>query len=218
MNLKRSGFIFALTFSSFFALSSPGFSAESEITKSFVEAFEKNDAVKMGSIVKENKDKIPAEIKAIIDESFLPQATKEERDSKLFIAESMAKTYKDVTGDFEPLKNAKKKIFESKLTSAIRPAAANGVYIIETPKPTETEKNIFRPDNIIIKKGGTVRWVNNGVNGHIFASMPFIGMGGIFSPTVNPGESWEHKFEKAGEYYYLCFIHQSMIGMITVEE
>jgi len=208
----------AVALTAIFVMAGPGFSAESEITKSFIDAFEKNDAVKMGSIVKDNKDKVPAEIKSIIDDALLPGTSKEDRDSKLYIAEYMAKVYKDTTGDFVPLKDAKKKIFETKLSPAVRPAETNGVYIIETPKSTDKEHNFFKPDNIIIKKGSTVRWVNNDINGHIFASMPFIGDGGIFSPTVNPGESWEHKFEKPGEYYYLCFIHQSMIGKITVEE
>lgn len=216
--LRRFVFMSTVALTAIFVMAGTGFSAESEVAKSFIDAFEKNDAVKMGSIVKDNKDKIPAEIKSIIDEAMLPGIAKDDRDSKLYIAEYMAKVYKDTTGDFVPLKDAKKKIFETKLTPAIKPAEANGVYIIETPKPTEKEQNFFRPDNIIIKKGSTVRWVNNDVNGHIFASMPFIGDGGIFSPTVNPGESWEHKFEKPGEYYYLCFIHQSMIGKITVEE
>ena len=194
------------------------FSAGSEITKSFIDAYDKNDAVGMGSIVKENRDNIPAEIKSMIDEAMLPATSKDDRASKLFMAEYMAKVYKDMTGDYEPLKSAKRKIFESKLSSAVRPAPVIGVYIIETPQPTGTEKNFFKPDNIIVKKGSTVKWVNGDVNTHIFASMPFIGDGGIFSPRVNPGETWEHKFDKAGEYYYLCFIHRSMIGKITVEE
>ncbi len=216
--LRRFVSMSAVALTSIFVMAGAGFSAESEITKSFIDAFEKNDAVKMGSIVKDNKDKIPVEVKSIINEALLPGTAKEDRDSKLYIAEYMAKVYKDMTGDFAPLKDSKKKIFETKLSAAVRPAETNGVYIIETPKPTETEQNFFKPDNIIIKKGATVRWANNDVSGHIFASMPFIGEGGIFSPTVNSGESWEHKFEKPGEYYYLCFIHQSMIGKITVEE
>ncbi len=214
---KRFVSISAFALAAIFVMSSVSFSAESEITKNFSSALDKNDAVQMSTIVKENKDKIPAEIKAIIDDAMRPETTKDDRDSKLYVAESMAKVYKDTTGDFGPLKTAKQKIFESRLSPAVRPVEVDGVYIIETPKATEKEKNVFRPDNIIIKKGSTVRWVNKDVNTHIFASMPFIGEGGIFSPRVNPGETWEHKFDKPGDYYYICFIHKSMIGKIKVE-
>ena len=86
------------------------------------------------------------------------------------------------------------------------------------PKPSGDDKNIFKPDNITIKRGESVRWVNTGETEHILASMPLISVPGLFSPKVEAGQSWDYKFEKTGEYYYLCFIHKSMIGKVTVEE
>lgn len=93
-----------------------------------------------------------------------------------------------------------------------------GVYIIELPKAVAGEKNIFRPNNIIIKKGSTVRWVSKDETEHVFATMKLISKGAISSPRVAPGGSWEQKFDESGEYFYICFIHHSMIGKLTVEE
>lgn len=200
------------------ALSNSGYCAESQVRKDFITALEQNDPVKTAAVIDANKDKVPAEITAILDEAAAPGLSKEEADGKRYLAELMAKHYKDSTGDMEPLKTVKKKIFESKLSPAVRSTAVDGVHIVESPEPAGEMKNFFKPDNIIIKKGETVRWVNNDKEGHIFASMSFLGMGGIFSPRVEQGKSWDFKFEKPGEYFYICFIHQGMVGKVTVEE
>ncbi|MEK7774056.1 MAG: plastocyanin/azurin family copper-binding protein [Deltaproteobacteria bacterium] len=218
MQRKNLWFGFVLAAVMTLTLSVRGYSAESQVRKDFVTALEQNDSIKAASIVDANKDKVPLEIKAILDEAAVPGVTREEMDGKFYLAELMAKHYKDSTGDMEPLKEVKKKIFDSKLTPPIRSTAVAGVHTVDCPEPAGDIKNIFRPDNILIKKGETVRWVNNDKEGHIFASMPFIGMSGIFSTKVEQGQSWDFKFEKAGEYFYMCFIHQGMLGKVTVEE
>lgn len=92
-----------------------------------------------------------------------------------------------------------------------------GVYIIQGTS-SEAARSIFLPDVIIIKKGGTVRWVNNDKTAHLVASVPVIGEGGIFSPEIGDGESWEYRLNKPGEYYYICFIHKVMYGKVIVED
>lgn len=214
--IKRFGFCVALSLAAVLSLSSAG-SCESEITKQFLEAYDQKSAVKMAEVIKANKDKVPDEIKALVDEAMAPGMTQEDRDGKFFVADMMARAYKDETGDVEILKFVKRKEFDSKLGPAVRSTPKDGVHTVEFPMATPEVKNVFRPDNIIIKAGDTVRWVNNDEQGHIFASMPLIGLGGIFSPRVEPGKSWDFKFEKPGEYFYICFIHHGMIGKVTVE-
>jgi len=214
--IKRFGFCVALSLAAVLSLSSAGF-CESEITKQFLEAYDQKSAVKMAEVIKANKDKVPDEIKALVDEAMAPEMTQEDRDGKFFVADMMARAYKDETGDVEVLKFVKRKEFDSKLGPQVRSTPKDGVHIVEFPMATPEVKNVFRPDNIIIKAGETVRWVNNDEQGHIFASMPLIGEGGIFSPRVEPGKSWDFKFEKPGEYFYICFIHHGMIGKVTVE-
>lgn len=210
MNLKKyAGIILVIV------LASRGiaFSQESEIKKNFIDAINSKDREKMVSIVKENRDKIPSEITAIIKD-ISPELAKEEKESIFHVAETMATIYKDISGDIAPLKEVKKKSFEAKLSPPVKSTPAEGVYTVTS----EGDKNIFVPENIIIKKGETVKWINNDSVAHILASMPLIGAGGIFSPTIESGKSWEYKFEKAGEYFYICFIHKGMIGKVNAEE
>lgn len=103
------------------------------------------------------------------------------------------------------------------------PAEVDGLLgkVVFLEKSTDKDgkiRNVFSPDNVIIKQGEKVRWVNEDKYKHLFAStMQFLGgMGGISSPDVEPGESWEYKFEKPGEYFYMCFIHRGMLGKVTV--
>ncbi|MCR4286387.1 MAG: cupredoxin domain-containing protein [Deltaproteobacteria bacterium] len=208
-----------LVFTAVIALSGVARGEESEIRKSFIEARETNNAVLMTKIVEDNKDKIPAEIQSLLDEALSGKATVEEQDGLLYMAELMAKEYKDVAGNASYLITVKKAAFDVKLPQpAVRLEAKDGIYVIEMPPHQDGAQNIFKPENVIIKKGGTVKWVNNDENMHIFATISLISAGVIRSPSVEPGQSWEYKFERPGEYFYICFIHRSMKGKITVEE
>jgi plastocyanin len=189
---------------------------ESELRRAFTEALLADDKGKQVSIVMENKEKIPAEVAAIL--SITPSVSPQERESLFYIAEMLATIYKDATGDHLPLKEARKGYFESFLSPPVRSTPAQGVHTVDMPKATEGKKNIFAPDNIITKKGEAVEWINSDIIAHIFASMPFIGEGGIFSPLIKPGEKWRFTFEKPGEYHYICFIHRGMVGKVMVEE
>lgn len=214
MNSKR--LVFILSAIMVLAMCGPGFSAESEIVKRFASALYKKDPATMHSIVMQNVDKIPAETDALLDDALKPQVSKEDRESKFYVAEFMADEYKNVTGDAGLLKSVKTRVFESKIHQPVRPVPVNGVVTIDALS-TENEKNLFRPDNIIIKKGNTVKWTNNDNVAHLLASVPVIGLGGMFSPTIEPGQSWTYKFDDPGVYYYICFIHRVMYGKITVE-
>ncbi|MBI5971211.1 MAG: cupredoxin domain-containing protein [Deltaproteobacteria bacterium] len=187
----------------------------SDVRRDFTAALEVSDGVKMLSIVEANKDKIPAEIKAMLEEA---KAAKENKKGLYYAAETMSRYYMDVLGDASYLIEVRKADFESRLTPPVRSTSVKGLHTIEVPKPTANAKNVFAPDNIVIKKGGTVRWINKDSTAHIFASLSFMGKKGIKSQSVEPGKSYDFWFEKPGEYYYICYIHNSMIWKVTVEE
>lgn len=215
MNLKRVFFSIALAGVLFQAGLA---SAQSQIVKDFLDAMDQRNDVLMTKIVEDNKAKIPAEIKALLDENLKPETTAEAREENFFVAESLARTYKEVTDDAAILKDVKKKSFESRLGAASRPTPVDGFFIMEFPTPTDTVKNVFKPDNIIIQKGSSVRWVNKDIEGHVFSTVPFISDGGFMSPRIEPEQTWEYKFENPGEYYLICFVHHAMIGKVTVED
>ncbi len=187
------------------------------IAQDFERAVDRGDLNGMRRIVEENLNDIPPVIEALVEEALLPGTSKEDREASFYVAERMASEYKEVTGDFGFLKKVKRASFESQLHSPVRSTPEDGVHTVEAMS-TEEVKNIFRPDNIVIKKGETVRWVNNDTVSHLLASMPVIGMKGLFSPSINPGEEWAYTFEEPGEYYYICFIHKLMHGKVTVTE
>lgn len=213
MVFRNLGFCFALALS---LLASSAF-ADALFRNAFIDALEKNDNARLSSVTEKNKDKIPEEVKALLAEAAESKDPKE-KDSKLFIAELMSVAYKDLTGDIELVKEVKRKNFDLKLSEPVRSALRDGAHVVELPSSADHEKNVFRPNNIIIKKGEQVKWVNNDGIAHVFSSMPLIGAGGLFTPSIEPGQSWSHAFDKPGDYYYICFIHRGMIGKITVEE
>jgi len=219
MSARR--WIFVLILAVFFSQilqAGTAFSGDSEVVKNFKAALVENDEKVMYEVVEQNKEKIPAEVKALMDEAAAPGASEEVVKGDFYVAELMATIYKNLFQDVEPLRAVKKKYFETLLTPQVRSTAEGGVHIITMPTPAGEMENVFKPDNIIIKKGETVRFVNNDAAAHILASLAFLGEGGLFSPNIETGQSWEYKFEKPGEYYYICFIHKSMAGKITVEE
>jgi hypothetical protein len=77
------------------------------------------------------------------------------------MVEVMASIYKDLFGDIEFFKWAKKNIFEAWLTKPVRSVPQGGVHIVDIPKATETVRDKFRPDNIIIGKGDTWEYTFN---------------------------------------------------------
>lgn len=78
------------------------------------------------------------------------------------------------------------------------------------------EKMQFIPQQIKIKPGTTVKWVNHEKrNNH---SILFEAEGIPESDRLFPDESWQRTFEKPGIYPYLCGPHHEMTGIVEVAE
>lgn len=77
----------------------------------------------------------------------------------------------------------------------------------------------FVPEEITIKVGDTVRWVNT--ERRQFHTIWFKDLGEKETPEMFPEESMEKTFDKAGTYPYLCGPHwedRDMKGVIHVVE
>lgn len=212
---KTKAFILTLS-TVFFLLLGQAQAAESDFVQAFIKAYDSKDIRVMSKLIKANKDKIPAEVRVLVKEGLDKGLSKVDKTSRFFTAELIARAYKDLTDDAGLLIELKKAEFNSSLNNAVTSEAVNGINTINIPLGTDKEKNVFIPDNIIINEGETVQWKNNDSTAHIFASMPLIGNGGIFTPSLKAGATWEYKFDKPGEYFYLCFIHKGMVGKVTV--
>jgi plastocyanin len=75
---------------------------------------------------------------------------------------------------------------------------------------------LFVPMDVTVAVGGTVKWKNDDPFAHTVTKQS--GPGRPFdSGTVKGGGTFEQKFDKAGQIDYVCTIHPSQTGTITVE-
>jgi plastocyanin len=73
----------------------------------------------------------------------------------------------------------------------------------------------FSPANITVKKGTTVTWTNKDSAVHDVVSSQ---SGGPKSDHLEKGESFSFKFDTTGTFNYICSIHPSMKGVVTVTD
>jgi plastocyanin len=88
---------------------------------------------------------------------------------------------------------------------------------------TVTIKDLrFNPGTLTVTEGTTVRWLNEDTTAHTSTSADYSAdattqpEGAWNSKVMNPGDSWEHTFDKAGKYDYACAIHPYLKGTIEV--
>jgi plastocyanin len=86
--------------------------------------------------------------------------------------------------------------------------------------PTVTMKDIaFRPTELSVKKGTTVTWTNDESVAHDVQKSG--GPGPDFSSGdkggMQQGDTFEHTFDAAGTYDYVCSVHSDMAGFVIVE-
>ena len=85
---------------------------------------------------------------------------------------------------------------------------------------SQTDK-AYSPNPMNVKVGDTITWINNDFMQHTVTSgngTTDENSGKEFgSPLISPGGTFDHKFDKAGEYDYYCQIHPNMVGKISVQ-
>lgn len=81
----------------------------------------------------------------------------------------------------------------------------------------------FDPTPLTVPVGTTVTWTNNDQTAHTVtsdatgpASTPTTPVPAFTSKPLNPGQSYQHKFSKAGTYKYHCTIHPYLKGEVIV--
>ena len=86
--------------------------------------------------------------------------------------------------------------------------------------------DIFTPGNLTISKGQSVHWTNKGHEQHSVNSNTNPSLENCTptsaedfqSPTLNPGETFDHTFSNSGSFAYHCEIHGCMMkGTVTVQ-
>jgi plastocyanin len=92
-----------------------------------------------------------------------------------------------------------------------------GAGAARAPKPaTHTitlDGTAFSPDDLTVKVGDTVVWINKDPFPHTATSTT----GAFDSKVLQPGESFKYKTVKKGDFPYICELHPTMKGMLRVE-
>jgi len=71
----------------------------------------------------------------------------------------------------------------------------------------------FSKPSLTVKAGDTVKWTNGGSTEHTVKGPEF------FSRAIEPGGTYEHRFDRAGTYHYICTLHpDAMRGTIIVKD
>jgi plastocyanin len=90
-------------------------------------------------------------------------------------------------------------------------AAGNTVDMVEgNAKDANTWK--YNPANITVKAGTAVAWVNKGKQPHSASAND----GSFDSGAMKSGAKWEHRFDRPGDFPYLCTFHPQMTGVVKV--
>ena len=80
----------------------------------------------------------------------------------------------------------------------------------------------FVPQSVSIKKGTTVRWVNDDQDVHSSTAASWqqgtADPKAWSSPLLNPGGTYERTFDAAGSFDYADLMHGYMTGNVTVTE
>lgn len=93
--------------------------------------------------------------------------------------------------------------------------ALSGSAVADTVEVT-IKKMKFQPQEITVKKGDTVRWVNR--EKRQYHSVWFEQAGDPEPDYFFPEESYERKFPDMGSFPYRCGPHPEMTGIVHVVE
>jgi plastocyanin len=72
--------------------------------------------------------------------------------------------------------------------------------------------NAFDPTSVSVGVGDTVTWTNDGQNAHTVTFAD-----GVDSDSIAAGATFDHTFDEAGEFSYVCKFHGNMQATVTVE-
>ncbi len=107
----------------------------------------------------------------------------------------------------------------SQPTPATTSAPASSTTTIAVPVPSQNEQVSivdfeFKADAVTVPRGTPVTWTNLDSFDH-----SVVGANDSFrSESLDTGSAFEHTFDVAGEFAYICGIHPSMSGVITVTD
>lgn len=76
----------------------------------------------------------------------------------------------------------------------------------------------FEPNQLTIRSGDTVTWINVQDNSHIIRAvrMPKDGVDFESSSLEKSGDKWSYTFKTSGTYIYNCYLHTSINPAVII--
>ena len=101
------------------------------------------------------------------------------------------------------------------LTAAVLACASHGTNALAAPGTHQVviEGMQFSPQSLVVKAGDMVVWVNKDAFVHDATAID----GSFKAKPIAPNGSWKFKANKKGTFAYICTIHPTMKGSLTVE-
>jgi plastocyanin len=106
------------------------------------------------------------------------------------------------------------------------PSAAASAGAVGGTTIRMVDGNAFDPPHLTVRVGDEVTWENASSSIHTATCDPDNPLGvehslpdgaeTFNSGNVNPGDSFAHTFDVAGDYAYSCMLHRPMVGHVTV--
>lgn len=91
------------------------------------------------------------------------------------------------------------------------------LVLLAAQKPQRVSVSIrdmaYSPASVTVKVGDTVVWTNRDDQDHTVNARD----GSFSSGNLKPGDTFTHRFAKAGKYAYSCSLHPRMKGTVVVE-
>ena len=73
--------------------------------------------------------------------------------------------------------------------------------------------NAYSPADVTVPRGSTVRWTNNDNIMHTVSA----DSGSPSSMLLNPGDTYQLRFDTVGVFHYHCNVHSGMKGIVRVQ-
>ncbi len=89
----------------------------------------------------------------------------------------------------------------------------NSSNMTSNPNMISIQNTAFSPNNLTVRSGTNVQWINNDNKQHQIVS----DSGAFQSPILNPGDSYNFYFAKSGIYGYHDALNSTITGTITVQ-
>ncbi len=90
-------------------------------------------------------------------------------------------------------------------------AVASGCLSQKETNMVTIENNAFNPPEITVAKGTTMTWTSKDKVDHTVTGS------GLLSGDILMDKPWNHTFNEAGTFDYICSIHTFMRGKVIVK-